>query len=81
MLLRISRFSFLQMSDSHIQIIYKILNAIDSDDIQVLALSIEANLPKEETAKLKKMLKMFLQKNKLNNDEANLIKQFHRFLQ
>lgn len=81
MLLRISRFSFLQMSASYIQIIDKILNAIDSDDIQVLALSIEANLPKEETAKLEKMLKVLLQENKLNNDEANLIKQFHRFLQ
>lgn len=42
---------------STIPIIDKIINAIDSDDIQVLALSVEANLPKEATEKHKNYVK------------------------
>lgn len=79
MLPRINRFSFLQMST--ISIIDKIINAIDSDDIQVLALSIEANLPKEATEKLKIKLKVLLNGNKLNTDEADTVKQFLSFMQ
>ena len=79
MLLRINRFSFLQMST--ISIIDKIINAIDSDDVQVLALSIDANLPKEKTEKLKIMLKVLLKENKLNTDEADTVRQFLSFMQ
>lgn len=66
---------------STIPIIDKIINAIDSDDIQVLALSVEANLPKEATEKLKIMLKVLLKENKLNTDEADTVRQFLSFMQ
>lgn len=66
---------------STISIIDKIINAIDSDDIQVLALSVEANLPKEATEKLKIMLKVLLKENKLNTDEAYTVRQFLSFMQ
>lgn len=66
---------------STIPIIDKIINAIDSDDIQVLALSVEANLPKEATEKLKIMLKVLLKENKLNTDEAYTVRQFLSFMQ
>lgn len=66
---------------STISIIDKIINAIDSDDIQVLALSVEANLPKEATEKLKIMLKILLKENKLNTDEAYTVRQFLSFMQ
>lgn len=78
MLLRINRFSFLQMST--ISIIDKIINAIDSDDIQVLALSIEANLPKEATEKLKIMLNVLLKENILNTDEIDTVRRFLSFV-
>lgn len=68
------------MSTPQILIIDKILNSIDSDDIQILALAIEANLPKEKTDELKKMLKMLLHDNKLNIDEAYIVKQFLHFI-
>ena len=80
MLLRINRFSFLQMTRSPIPILDKILNTIDSDDIQILALSIEANLTKVKTGKLKKMLKSLLLKNKLNTEEANIVRRFLSFM-
>lgn len=79
MLLRINRFSFLQMGI--ISIIDKIINAIDSDDIQVLVLSVEANLPKEAAENLKIMLKVLLKENKLNTDEADTVRQFLSFMQ
>lgn len=66
---------------STISIIDKIINAIDSDDIQVLALSVEANFPKEATEKLKIMLKVLLKENKLNTDEADTVTQFLSFMQ
>jgi len=68
------------MSTPQILIIDKILNSIDSDDIQILALAIEANLPKEKTDELKKVLKMLLHDNKLNIDEAYIVKQFLHFI-
>jgi hypothetical protein len=62
-------------------IIDKIINSIDSDDIQILALSIETNLPKEATEKLKIMLNLLLKENKLNPDEADTVRQFLNFMQ
>ncbi|MDP1746571.1 MAG: hypothetical protein Q8L90_13415 [Bacteroidota bacterium] len=69
------------MSTISIPIFDKIINAIDSDDVQVLALSVEANLPKEATGKLKIMLKVLLKENKLNTDEADTVRQFLSFMQ
>lgn len=68
------------MSTPQIPIIDKILNVIDSDDIQILSLAIEANLPKEKIDELKKMLKRLLHENKLNSDETYIIKQFLHFI-
>lgn len=68
------------MSTPQILIIDKILNSIDSDDIQIMALAVEANLPKEKTDELKKMLKILLHENILNIDESYLIKQFLHFI-
>ena len=81
MLLRINRFSFLLMIKISIQIKQKIINSIDSDDILALALSIEDNFPKEETDKLKIMLKGLLISNGLNIDEADRVRQFLNFMQ
>lgn len=40
----------------NIQLLYKILYAIDSDEIQELAMLVNDNLPKEKILKLEKML-------------------------
>lgn len=49
----------------NIQIHYKILYAIDSDEIQELAMLLDDNLPKEKILKLEKMLNDLLLENDL----------------
>jgi|GEM_PF-5823149 len=67
-------------SDSNIQPLYKILNAIDSDEIQELALLLDDNLPKETILKLKKMLNDLLLKNSMSYQNSSNIKCFLNFL-
>ncbi len=55
-------------------------NAIDSDDIQVIASLIESNLSKEQIDKLQKMLKIALQKNEFPSYEACSISQLLNFI-
>lgn len=69
------------MSNFQTKILQKVLNAIDSDDIQSIALFVESNLSKEQIDKLQKMLKTELQKKYENSDETNCIKQFINFIE
>lgn len=50
-------------SHLNIQLLYKILYAIDSDEIQDLSMLLDDNLPKEKIFKLKKMLNELLYEN------------------
>ncbi|OFY84096.1 MAG: hypothetical protein A3F72_19650 [Bacteroidetes bacterium RIFCSPLOWO2_12_FULL_35_15] len=71
---------FFNMQITQIDIINKILNAIDSDDLLELASFIECRLPIEEIYKIKRILILFLKENKLNADQINKAKQFINFL-
>jgi hypothetical protein len=67
-------------SHLNIQLLYKILYAIDSDEIQELAMLFDDNLPKEEILKLKKMLNDALHKKDLTHQNSCNIKCFMAFL-
>lgn len=64
----------------NIQLLYKILYAIDSDEIQEIALLLDVNLPKEKVLKLKKMLNDILLDNNLTHQNTCNIKYFMTFL-
>lgn len=66
------------LSNNHI--VNKIINAIDSDDILNVVLYVETNLSKDNTDKLKKMLKSKLLKKALDAEKLNAIKKFIDFL-
>lgn len=67
-------------SDSNIQLLYKIIIAIDSDEIQELSLLLDVNLPKETILKLKKMLNYLLLKNSMSYQSSSIINFFLNFL-
>ncbi len=66
--------------DANIQPLYKIINAIDSDEIYELALLLDVNLPKETVLKLKKMLNHLLLKNNMSYKNSSNIKCFLNLL-
>jgi len=63
------------------QIINKLINATDSDDVQSIAIFIEYNISKEEQSRLKKMLKEYSCKNAESTVQALSIKQLLDFLE
>lgn len=67
-------------SHLNIQFLYKILYAIDSDEIQDLSMLLDDNLPKEKIFKLKKMLNDILLENDLTYQNTCNIKCFIAFL-
>jgi len=67
------------MQNSNI-LISKIFNAVDSDELQSIALNVECNLPKEKMDKLKIMLKDAIYSNSINQENAFRIKQFLSFI-
>lgn len=67
-------------SHLNIQLLYKILYAIDSDEIHELALQFENNLPKDMILIFKKMLNDDLQEDDLSFQNINNIKCFRDFL-
>lgn len=69
------------MNNFQTKILQKVLNAIDSDDIQAIALFVESNLSKEHIDKLQKMLKEELQEKNETSDETHCIKQFLNFIE
>lgn len=76
----ISRF-FLLMNNFQTKILQKLLDAIDSDDIQSIALFVESNLSKDEIDKLQKKLKTELKEKDETSDETQYIKQFLNFIE
>jgi ribosomal protein S13 len=63
-------------SHLNIELLYKILYAIDSDEIQELAMLVDDNLPKEKILKLEKMLNTLLLENDLTYQNSSNIKHF-----
>jgi cellulase/cellobiase CelA1 len=63
------------------QIITKIFNAVDSDDIHALASNAETNLTKEGVDEIKKKLKQMIEEQQLNTFQTRSVKQFLYFLQ
>jgi hypothetical protein len=63
-------------SHLNIELLYKILYAIDSDEIQELAMLVDDNLPKEKILKLEKMLNALLLENDLTYQNTCNIKHF-----
>lgn len=61
-------------------IIHKVINAIDSDDIQATAILVESNLSKDQIDKLQKELKATLQKSELVPDKVYSLRQFLLFM-
>lgn len=76
----ISRF-FLSMSYNESQILDRVLNAIDSDDIQEIAMYAESNLTKVQLDVLQKMLNTTFQEKKETSDCIHNIKQFLYFIE
>ena len=69
------------MSKFHTEILQKVLNAIDSDDIQEIALFVESNLSKDQIDRLQKMLKTELKEKNNNYKHTICIKQFLNFIE
>lgn len=69
------------MSNYESQILERVLNAIDSDDIQEIALFVDSNLTKEQICKLQKMLNKTLQEKDGAPDSTYNIKQFLYFIE
>lgn len=67
------------MQNSNI-LISKIVNAVDSDELQSIALNVECNLPKEKIDKLKNMLKDTICTGSVNQENTYRIKQFLSFI-
>lgn len=68
------------MNNYESQILNRILKAIDSDDIQEIALLVESNLTKVQLDGLQKMLNKSLQLKEETSDEIQNIKQFLSFI-
>ncbi len=69
------------MGYSKEQILNKLSNSTDTDDIQNIATLIEYNISKEEQLKLKKMLKELVLEKRVNDFEALSIKHLLDFLE
>lgn len=69
------------MSNYESKIIERVLNVIDSDDIQETALFVESNLTKEQICKLQKMLNAVLKEKQDTSDRTQNIKQFLYFIE
>lgn len=63
------------------QILEKLKDVIDSDDVQSIATLIEHNTSTEERVGLKKMLKEYGGKSAVNTDETLIIEQLLNFLE
>lgn len=69
------------MGYSKEQILDKLSNSTDTDDIQSIATLIEYNISKEEQLKLKKLLKELILEKRVNVFEALSIKRLLDFLE
>lgn len=69
------------MNKLQAEILNKLQNTIDSDDIQTIASSLESNLSKEQIDKLQKMLKEQLSKTSIYTYKTLSIKQLLAFLE